>query len=532
MWVPDEARWRVLLTLATLNLLSDWICFSVAPISAYAEAEFPGLRPSVLVAAFLVANVSATLTEPYLLRRFGLHRIVVAAAAVMLAGNLLKAGLPVVAPNRSAALVVAGFVVVGAAQPFFQVTAVATIQNWLPVSERTLGTMVALNANQLGIGLAYVVGGLTVGSVAAVQRYFQLLTLLSALGLAAACAIFRTRPAHPPSASAAAKWGSAIAASAAAAAATGTERGNTGEPTGRVDATTGRSFEAAAAAAPSAAAAVACEACGHASRILPLFGRPGFWHTLVVFCVAVAATNVVGTFLPDLMTGIGRDSFTSTGLLGAVFQLAVAAGGTAVGVLNDRLHAYYATAVVLLTAAAAALVAAAELFRMGRYDGLWAVLPALGAAVGPLKPLMTDLGVDVVFPHDENDVLFVQQVTCNVFSTLLILLFDAISNLTSLQYLSAIYVMTAGTLAALLLFAGTFNGKYLRLKFDVGNALRGEKELLEEGAGSSSGDGRSSGAWSRSGSDGGGGGGRSGGDSPAPAAGAVALVWGGGGARS
>ena len=67
-------RWLMLAYPSSLALMSDWICFSVAPVTHVAEEEYTGLHPSLLVTLFLVTNVAVSFGEPLIVDRLGLRR--------------------------------------------------------------------------------------------------------------------------------------------------------------------------------------------------------------------------------------------------------------------------------------------------------------------------------------------------------------------------------------------------------------------------------------------------------------------------
>lgn len=66
-------RFVNLALLSALNFLSDWQCFSFAPIHSLAEEQFEGLQPETLVSIFLLSNFMATLIEPKIVQWFGLR---------------------------------------------------------------------------------------------------------------------------------------------------------------------------------------------------------------------------------------------------------------------------------------------------------------------------------------------------------------------------------------------------------------------------------------------------------------------------
>ena len=104
-----------------------------------------------------MTNVLVSLCEPLIVDRLGLRHAVVVGASLMFAGCAVRSGFPRFA-NRDYAFVIVGTVLVGAAQPFFQCTPALLAANWFGPDERTLATTIALNANQVGIAVSYLVG--------------------------------------------------------------------------------------------------------------------------------------------------------------------------------------------------------------------------------------------------------------------------------------------------------------------------------------------------------------------------------------
>lgn len=215
-------RWLMLFYLSLLNLLSDWTGLSVAPIATITSRAYNNsddgdgdvqsyIQPEALVTVFLAASSVGTALEPWILSRLGLRRTVVFGAFSNMVGNVVKSGgLPPlglsVAPSLATGVhgtvaLYVGFALVGFAQPLFQCTPALLSASWFPEEERTLATSIALNANQLGVGLAFVVGALCVRSPGQVADYFGLLSLLSALAFVGTALQLEDAPPTPPSGS-------------------------------------------------------------------------------------------------------------------------------------------------------------------------------------------------------------------------------------------------------------------------------------------------------------------------------------------
>ncbi len=198
-------RWVMLMYMSLLNLLSDWTCFSVAPIALLTKETFQIVNPEHLVTIFLLANTLSTATEPILLARLGLRKTIVFGAFLLMSGNVIKsAGIPgligsgIVDEADSWRLFV-GFFLVGLSQPLYQCTPSILSSSWFPEKERTLATGVALNSNQLGIGCSFIFGSLLVVTSDDISNYFGILSVLSSLVFLGCYLQFQDAPPTPPS---------------------------------------------------------------------------------------------------------------------------------------------------------------------------------------------------------------------------------------------------------------------------------------------------------------------------------------------
>ena len=130
----------MLALLSLLAMLSDWVCFSVAPIPGLTQLAYSGVHPASLVTLFLFTNVFFCLVEPIIVKRYGLRDTIIFGAMLMAIGCILRSGLPGY-PTTSAGVVMLGTVFVGAAQPFFQCTPALLAAEWFGPNERTLALL-------------------------------------------------------------------------------------------------------------------------------------------------------------------------------------------------------------------------------------------------------------------------------------------------------------------------------------------------------------------------------------------------------
>lgn len=198
-------RWLMLMYMSLLNLLSDWTCFSVAPIALLTTEAFQDVNPEHLVTIFLFANTFSTATEPILLSRLGLRKTVVFGSFLLMIGNIVKSGgIPGIIGDglqgdNNTWRLYAGFFLVGLSQPLYQCTPSILSSSWFPEKERTLATGIALNSNQLGIGCSFVLGSLLVVTHDDIPSYFALLSLLSTIVFIGCYLQFQDAPPTPPS---------------------------------------------------------------------------------------------------------------------------------------------------------------------------------------------------------------------------------------------------------------------------------------------------------------------------------------------
>ena len=146
-------RWVQLGYLSMLALVSDWVCFSVAAAPETWENAY-SRDPATLIDIFLFTNVFFCFAEPAIVRRVGLRNCIVGAAIVMSSGCALRSGIPLTGAVPSYPFVVAGTILVGAAQPFFQCTPPLLSATWFGAEERATATATAINFNQVGIATA------------------------------------------------------------------------------------------------------------------------------------------------------------------------------------------------------------------------------------------------------------------------------------------------------------------------------------------------------------------------------------------
>lgn len=115
-------------------------------------------------------------------------------AATLSATQLLAQAAPTSFP-----IIVAGTIMVGAAQPFFQCTPPLLSAIWFGPEERATSTAVALNFNQIGIATAFLVGGNMASDPKGLVSYFALISLVCIAVTIGTVLQFVDKPPIPPS---------------------------------------------------------------------------------------------------------------------------------------------------------------------------------------------------------------------------------------------------------------------------------------------------------------------------------------------
>lgn len=401
-------RWTQLAYLSLLALLSDWICFSIAASPGGFEAAYPGASAANLIDIFLFTNVASCFLVTDVVAKFGMEASIKGAAAIMTLGCLLRSGVPdLVSPawlrgidgldwvanaadvasdvtlteaSRAAglepyALLVAGTVLVGFAQPYFQCTPPTLSATWFASDERASATATALNFNQIGIAVAFLVGGHMARSEAGIHDYFGLITLLCGAVTLGTMLQFEDRPPSPPSYSEIEKM----------------MRGEKEPPF--LD-----------------------------SVKKLLFETKGFRVPLAAFICSISITNIVGTFIGEVMERGGITDQLGIDLAGAGFELAILLGGIFIGGYVDETKKYKPVTLACLLATMFFIVPLGLTDHMLGNEPvlLVAALLGLGLSCGPIQPINAELAVDVAYPCDETAVESVQQVGGNLVSALMV----------------------------------------------------------------------------------------------------------------
>lgn len=385
-------RWVQLGYLSVLALLSDWICFAVAASPSTFEAAYPGHSAASIIDMFLFSNVLSCFLVTDIVAKFGLSKAIKGAAGIMTAGCLLRSGAsflgPLIANANAESLIpptsddglvsypflVAGTILVGIAQPFFQCTPPMLSATWFASDERATSTAVALNFNQIGIATAFLVGGEMATTASGMSNYFGLISVICAVVTLGTYAQFEEKPPSPPSTSEIEKL----------------INGEQEPP--------------------------------FIESVKKLFGTKGFSMALTAFICSISITNIVGAFIDEVLERGGIVDQNFIDFSGAGFEIAILVGGIIIGGYVDKTKKYKdVTLACLLTTMFLVIPLGLTDHAIGNEPLLLlAALLGLGIAAGPIQPINAELAVDVTYPSDETAVESVQQIGGNLVSALLV----------------------------------------------------------------------------------------------------------------
>ena len=159
------------------------------------------------------------------------------------------------------------------------------------------------------------------------------------------------------------------------------------------------------------------------------------------------------------------------GIVGGVFQALIMCSSLIFGGWTDHSRKYYFVILAMLVMGAFALsICNVDLDSNLGGDLRWNLL-VVAVLAGPLQPISTELGVEVVYPLSENTVLVIQQLFSNLLSAAFIPVFKAMRTVGTVHKIPGMDKVPEFTFSFYMLiiihacstiFFATFNGTYLR----------------------------------------------------------------------
>ncbi|OWZ18487.1 Major Facilitator Superfamily (MFS) transporter, partial [Phytophthora megakarya] len=148
------------------------------------------------------------------------------------------------------------------------------------------------------------------------------------------------------------------------------------------------------------------------------FTHTGFWHTVVAFSVAECVLNAMCALLGKFLS-VAHFSKAQIGVVGAAFIISSLIGGQVISQYVDKKRNHKTALQLCLLLTAIAITS----FRLVPKINVHATLGSLmflGAVLGPLQPIVLELGVECAHPTSEATVAALQQLCGNFLSAIVV----------------------------------------------------------------------------------------------------------------
>ncbi|KAK1935784.1 Solute carrier family 49 member A3 [Phytophthora citrophthora] len=398
-------KWVMLAILSVLSAVNQAICYSYAPISSIVEERWGHrLQAESLITVYFISYIPSAFIGSWIMDRKGLS------FGVILGGFLqaIGAGLRYVAcfldPSEEIYVTMLGQLLASLAMPFMVNSPPLLSANWFPSSMRATATSTALNANALGAAIVFLTAPFIVRSSQDIPMWNLINTLVAFVSCVIAFVYFRSAP-------------------------------TPGD----------RQFPAVAISK--------MDAKYKWSQWWTAFKCAGFWHTIVAFSVAECVINALTALLGKFL-GLTSFSKTQVGIIGAAFIVSSLVGGQIISVQVDKKRSHRMVTLVCLLLTAIATI----LFRVVpkvEVHATLVTLMVLGAVLGPIQPIVLELGVECAYPTSEPTVAALQQLCGNFLSAI------AVPGLSALQrsqfgdryfFASPEWIMAIVTMATFIIF--------------------------------------------------------------------------------
>ncbi|TMW59752.1 hypothetical protein Poli38472_004821 [Pythium oligandrum] len=369
----NSRKWLMVGILSVLTAVNQGICYSYAPIASIAETRWEQkLHSTELITVYFVSYIPCSFFGSWLMDKKGLRY------GVLLGGFLQALGAFVryFATFSSSVAVEAyvtlfGQVLASIAMPFMVNSPPVLSANWFPPSLRATSTSIAVNANAMGTAFIYITAPFVVHSADSIPAWNLAVAIVAMLSFVVAIFFFRSFPSPTH-----------------------------GE-------------------AESVISDVQLHEEYDWTQWANAFLHRGFWHTVVAFSVAECIVNAMSALLGKFLATEGFSKI-EIGIIGAAFIVSSLVGSQIISRHVDEQRNHQLALQVCLVLTAVFLAAFKATLSIG---DTWVTLGSLmivGAFLGPLQPIVLELGVECAFPTSEATVAALQQLCGNFLSAILV----------------------------------------------------------------------------------------------------------------
>nr|CCA23492.1 Major facilitator Superfamily putative [Albugo laibachii Nc14] len=410
-------KWLMLTILSLLSGTNQAICYSYAPIVTLSERRWgQQLHSTELITIYFIAYIPCSFLGSWIIDRMGLRYGVLLGAMLQALGASFRYLGTHYGLWNEVYLTILGQVLAAVAMPFMVNSPPVLSANWFPTSLRATATSIAVNANAMGIAVVYLAAPFFVHTIEDIPSWEAVIAVFAIALWILTYFAFMSFPESP--------WPTRF----------GLKRNSLNV------------FETA-----STLSDVHLQDEYNWKQWGNAFAHSGFWITVLVFSVAECVLNAMSALLAKFLS---TEGFTKPQV--------------------DRRQNHVQALQVCIVASALSL--ALFKFTLGATNGLLTLttLLLLGAALGPLQPIVLELGVECSFPTSESTVAALQQLCGNFLSAILVPAFSILrrkhADDTGRVPQEYIYATPEWIMVFLLLITSAafcfFNGEYKRANYE------------------------------------------------------------------
>ncbi|KAL4145418.1 hypothetical protein PRNP1_013089 [Phytophthora ramorum] len=428
-------KWIMLAILSVLTAMNQSICYSYAPIASIVEKRWEErIHSTELITVYFIAYIPCSFIGSWIMDKKGLRYGVLLGGLLQASGASLRYFACAFEPAGEAYVTLLGQILASTAMPFMVNSPAVLSANWFPPSMRATSTSVAVNANAMGTAFVYLTAPFIVLSSDQVPYWNLYVALLAIISWVLAFFCFRSFP-------------------------------RTG-------------------VAQSIVSDVHLRDEYDWTQWATAFTHDGFWHTVAAFSVAECILNAMCALLGKFLS-VAHFSKAQIGLVGASFIVSSLVGGQVISQYVDRKR-NHKTALQLCLLLTAVAIASFRLVPKVNAHATLVSLLFLGAVLGPLQPIVLELGVECAYPTSEATVAALQQLCGNFLSAIVVPGLSALRRThvdstghvpPKYFYASPEWVMVFMTTATFIIFC-FFNGTYKRLAHELAKKARSKDHVI------------------------------------------------------
>lgn len=328
------------------------------------------IHSTELITVYFISYIPCSFIGSWLMDKKGLRYGVVLGAFLQALGASIRYLACFFAPAVEARLTLLGQVVASVAMPFMVNSPPVLSANWFPPSLRATSTSIAVNANAMGTAFVYLTAPFIVRSSEQVPSWNLYVAIIAIAAWFVSWLFFHSFPMS--------------------------SRYETESIVSDVQLCDEYDWK----------------------QWSNAFTYRGFWHTVVTFSIAECVLNAMAALLGKFLSLAGFSKM-QIGLIGAAFIVSSLFGGQIISRLVDqkRNHVFALQVCLVMTALS---MAAFKIVPKTDAIGAFITLMILGAVLGPIQPIVLELGVECAFPTSEATVAALQQLCGNFLSAILV----------------------------------------------------------------------------------------------------------------